>query len=215
FPIAAFYFHQASGLFLLGNVFMVPASFVMILGGMITVTLASFNIEIPLWVSVFNWFFWFCNNYIEWLSSFKNMVVETISFNPIQVFILLLMVVGIRFLVLKFSPRNLIYFMMLISIFEFIRIDKNYKFNQKEELIVFNQYKNSILGIRNGRNLDVLISNRDDSIKINQYLIKPYSINEGIHSVNYFDMESELNLNYIKTKNILIWNGKRFLIANR
>src|SRR5690606_16953070 len=69
FPIAAYYFHQSSGLFLAGNVLMIPASFLMISGGMFSVLLCSFHIELQLWTRLFNGFLRLCNEYIGWLSS--------------------------------------------------------------------------------------------------------------------------------------------------
>lgn len=215
FPIAAFYFHQSSGLFLAGNVLMIPASFLMILGGMLSVLLAWLNIDFEIWIKVFNGFFWLCNWFITWLSSHENFVFENISFNIFEVYVLLLIVLGIRFLVMNYSPKYLISMLGLFLIFELSRIQKSYELNQKEEFIVFNQYKNSVLGIRNGRNLDIFISDETDSVKIEQYILKPYSINQGINSINYFNMEDEVNSVYKKTENIIVWNDKKFLIANR
>lgn len=214
FPIAAFYFHQSSGLFLVGNILMIPASFLMILGGMFSVFSAWIGIDFEIWTQIFNGFFWLCNWFITWLSSHKNLVFENISFNIFEVYILLLFILGIRFLVMNYSPKYLISLIGLFLIFELSRIQKSYLFNQKEEFIVFNQYKNSVLGIRKGKNLDVFISYENDSVKISQYVVKPYSINEGIDSVNYFNMEDEVVSDYVKSKNIIIWNGKKILIAN-
>lgn len=215
FPIAASYFHQSSGLFLAGNILMVPASFLMILGGMFSVLLAWLNIDFEIWIRLFNGFFWLCNGFITWLSSHENLVFENISFNIFEVYVLLLFILGIRFLVMNYSPNYLISMLALFLIFELSRIHKIYSFSQKEEFIVFNQYKNSVLGIRNGKNLDIFISDETDAVKINPYIVKPYCINEGINSVNYFNMEDEVNLTYKKSKNIIVWNEKKILIANR
>ncbi|SMC71914.1 ComEC/Rec2 family competence protein [Moheibacter sediminis] len=215
FPIAAFYFHQSSGLFLAGNILMIPASFLMILGGMFSVLLAWLDIDFEIWIQVFNGFFWLCNWFINWLSSHENLVFENISFNILEVYVLLFIILGIRFLVMNYSPKYFISILTLFLIFQLSRIHKNYSFGQKEEFIVFNQYKNSILGIRKGKKLDVFISDEIDSAKINQYIIKPYCINEIIDSIHYFNMENEMNLTYAKSKNIIVWNGKKILIVNR
>lgn len=215
FPIATFYFHQTSGLFLAGNVLMIPASFLMILGGMLSVLLAWLNVDFQGWIWLFNQFFRLCNGFIDWLSSHESLVFDNISFSGIEVMTMLILTLLIRFLVLNYSPKYLISVLVLFLIFQFSRIQKNYELNQKEEFIVFNQYKNSVLGIRNGKRLDVFISNENDSLKINQYIVKPYCVNEGIDAINYFNMEREVNSNYNKSKNIIVWNGKKFLIADR
>lgn len=215
FPIATFYFHQTSGLFLAGNILMIPASFLMIVGGMLSVLLAWLNVDFQGWIWIFNGFFSWCNFFIEWLSSHESLVFENISFSWFEVIVMLLLTILVRFLVVNYSPKYLISILGLFLIFQLSRIHKNYLFNQKEELIVFNQYKNSVLGIRKGKNLDVFISDENGSEKINQYIVKPYFINEGIHSINYFKMEDEVNSTYTKSQNIIIWNGKKIMIVNR
>ena len=102
----------------------------------------------------------------------------------------------------------------LLLVFELNRIYKACHFNQKEEIIVFHQFKNSVIGVRNGSNLDVYVSDQSNSDKLDQYVIKPYVINEGIRSVNEFDMEDESASGYVKTKNLIFWKGKRILIVN-
>lgn len=214
FPIAAFYFHQSSGLFLAGNVLMIPASFIMIAGGMLSVLFASLNIELPFWTKTFNCFFHWCNEYIGWLSSHENWVFENLSFDLAEVIILILSLLILRYLVLNFTFKILIFMLSLLLVFELNRIYKACHFNQKEEVIVFHQFKNSVIGVRNGSNLDVYISDQSNSDKLDQYVINPYVINEGIRSVNEFDMEDESASGYVKTKNLIFWKGKRILIVN-
>lgn len=215
FPVAAFYFHQTSGLFLAGNILMIPASFLMIMGGMLSILLAYLNIDFQIWTWIFNGFFRLCNGFITWLSSHESLVFENISFNAFEVYILLLITFWIRFPIMDHSPRYLISMLGLFMVFQFSRIQKNYLFSQKEELIIFNQYKNSVLGIRKGNHMDVFISDKNDSAKVNQYIIKPYSINEAINTVGLFNMGDEVSSDYIKSENIIIWKGKKILIVNR
>lgn len=215
FPIAAYYFHQSSGLFLAGNILMIPASFLMISGGMLSILLASLNIDFQAWIWIFNGFFYLCNEYIGWLSSHENWVFENISFDFGEVFILMLMIIILRFLILKYAPKSAIFILILFLIFELNRIYKAYQFSLKEEIIVFHQYKNSVIGIRNGQKFDVYISDENESEKLYQYVIKPYVVNEGIQSVNHFKMADEVVSHYIKTKNLMVWKGKRILILNQ
>lgn len=214
FPFTAYYFHQTSGLFLAGNILMVPASFVMIVGGMFSILLVSFDIDLPFWTTAFNYFFHICNEYISWLSSYKSLIIENISMNLIQAILLIVITIVTRNLILKYSVGYLILILSLLSCFELIRFYKTYSIQNKEELIVFHQYKNSVTGIRKGKNLDLFVSDRKDSAKLEQYIVKPYSIKEGIESVNYFDFHSDLNSSYMKTENVLLWNGKRFIIVD-
>lgn len=215
FPIAAYYFHQSSGLFLAGNVLMIPASFIMICGGMLSVLLASLNIHFSPWVWLFNGFFEWVNAYIAWLSSHETWVFENISFSLTEVFLLISMVVCLRFLVSKNAPKFLILGLLLFFLFQLNRIQKTHYFKQKEEIIVFHQYKNSVVGIRKGIHLDVFIAEENEMEKLIDYILKPYLVNEGVFSVKYFQMDEERVSNYIKTKNLILWNGKKIFILNR
>ena len=64
-PCSAFYFNQFSGLFLLVNLVLVPASFFMIIGSIIAVIMAILNLNIPIYTTLFNSFIWACNSYIK------------------------------------------------------------------------------------------------------------------------------------------------------
>src|SRR5690606_36061060 len=172
-------------------------------------------IDFQAWVWAFNGFFYLCNEYIVWLSSHENWVFENISFDFGEVFILMLMIIILRFLILKYAPKYAIFILVLFLILELNRIYKAHHFSQKEEIIVFHQYKNSVLGIRNGTELDVFVADESESEKLYQYVIKPYVVNEGIQSVNHFKMADEVVSHYIKTKNLMVWNGKRILIVNQ
>ena len=70
-PISVFYFNQFSGLFLFGNLVLIPASFLMICGGIISVILATLNLKFNFYVWLFNQFIHWSNYYIYWLASFK------------------------------------------------------------------------------------------------------------------------------------------------
>lgn len=215
FPIAAFYFHQTSGLFLAGNLVMMLASNFMIAGGMLGILFQEMGWNFPWFISSFNHLIHFCNLYMKWLSDFDFLVFDRISFHFWEIIILLLLGILIRFLISKPKFPLVICFLFLILIFQIQRNYRMTKLNSKKEILVFHQYKNSVIGVRNGKNLDVYIRNMSDSLNIQKYLIQPYEINENIKKIQFYSMDEFHHSTYWKTKNLIEFEGKKILIAHQ
>jgi len=215
FPISVYYFHQTSGLFLAGNVVMIMASNFMIAGGMLSVALAMFNLFPEKWVWVFNSFIKLCNDYIQWLSGFDSLIFEGISFNLSEVFLILMLIILLRFVLLKPKFRYLVLSLSILLVFEVQRIFIDKKLVHKKEVIIFHQNRNSIIGIRNGNGMDVFMMNPDDSVKVKNYILKPYTIHEKIKRMNLFAMKDPVHSYYYKSNGILWWENQKIGIAGK
>src|SRR5690606_6521268 len=183
FPFSAYYFHQSSLLFLAGNAVMLAASYFMIVGGIFSVAVVVFNIDFPFWIFIFNQLIDWANGYVGWLSGFESLIFDRISLRPLDVFLLVSGFVLLRFIFLEFKFRFIVSFLIFIFAFESHRILLNRKLFQKREIIVFHQSRNSVIGIRQGNSMNVLMKNFSDSQKVHNYLIRPYSIKEGVHNL--------------------------------
>ena len=75
-------------------------------------------------------------------------------------------------------------------------------------MIVFHQPRNSVIGLRNGHQLDVYLMNNSDSVNIEKYLIKPYVIKEKIKIYNFKDLEEIQHLTYFKSESSIYLEGK-------
>lgn len=214
FPIAAYYFHQTSGLFLAGNFVMMLASNFMIAGGMISIILLELNIHFPLWISLFNAFIFYCNIYMDWLSGFDFLIFERISFQIWEVFLLLVLIILAKHVLLEMKFKVLITFIGLIFLFQIQHHNRIIKLNLKKEIIVFHQYKNSVIGIRNGKKMDVYVGNLSDTLNVQKYLMKSFSIHENIKDIQYFEMENPKQSFYGKSKNLIQVEQKKILILS-
>ncbi len=215
FPFSAYYFNQTSGLFLAGNLVMILASYFMIVGGIISVGLVCFDFFPKSWTMLFNFFIRICNDYIEWLSGFDSLIFEKISFNIPEVILILLAVVSLRFILMKPTFRLFIIFLGLILMFEVERIHRTKKLMDKKEIIVFHQNRNSIIGIRKGRKLDVFLSDLHDSARIKKFILNPYIIHEQIGKTKLYSLEDSVHSFYFKSRDALFWNDKKILIAEK
>jgi len=215
FPISVYYFHQTSGLFLAGNVVMIMASNFMIAGGMLSVALAALNIFPEKWVWVFNSFIRLCNDYIQWLSGFDALIFEGISLSPTEVFLVLTLIVLLKLTLLKPKFRYVVLALSFLFIIESERIIRNKNFAHKKELVIFHQNRNSIIGIRNGKKMDIFMINPDDSVKVKDYILKPYAIHEKIERIHLFGMQDSVHSYYYKSGGILWWENQTIGIAGK
>ena len=187
-PIAVYYFNQFSGLFLFGNLILIPASFLMICGGIISVILVIFDLKITYYVWIFNQFIYYSNQYIYWLASFK-FVAKDIYISLFTAILLGIIIYFLRPLILNKSRIALATIVGCIILIESGRFLQLYQLNTSNELIVFNQYKNSIIGIRNARNL-AIFSEKPIDEKTYNYILKPYKIHNRIKQVDFYSYQS-------------------------
>lgn len=187
-PFSIFYFNQTSGLFLLGNMVMIPAAFLMIMGGMLSLFLTSLGIRFPIWVTVFNFFIESCNRYIAFLAGHQLFVFDRISLSVFEVFLFLTALLGLRFLLAQPKFKVVLVALALISVFEIHRLVDLHQMSQKQEFIVFHQNKNSLIALRNGRSLDVFVADKSDSIRTEQFVIRPYMLHEKIKISRWHDI---------------------------
>lgn len=200
-PISVFYFNQFSSLFLFGNLVLIPASFLMICGGIISILLVIFDLNIPAYTWLYNQFIYVSNYYIYWLSSFGNFVIKDVYISMFTAILLIVILYCLKPIFLKKSKLALLIAFGSLFLIETDRFLAIYHLNNSNELIVFNQYKNSVIGIRNGRNFSVLSENLLDD-KTYQYTIKPYKIKNRIKQIDFYSYQSNFkHTHFIKHQN--------------
>lgn len=193
-PVSVFYFNQFSGLFLFGNLVLIPASFFMICGGIISIVLIIIKVEIPAYTWVFNQFISIINQYIYWLSDF-NFIAKEVYISLFTAMLIGVILYFLKPLFLKKSTTALFICLTCLLVIQMERLYHVYQLNKSNELIVFNQYKNSIIGIRNQRYLDVLSEKPLDE-KTYNFTIKPYKIHQRIKQVDFYSYHSSFRHQY-------------------
>lgn len=103
---------------------------------------------------------------------------------------------------------------MILLAFQVTRIYDDYIFNNKQELIVFQQYKASVIALREGKKLDIFW-HVEDSTNVRNYVINPYLTHEKIKHLNIHDlMSTNKGDNYIKAKNLIKLNEQVYYISD-
>lgn len=186
-PFSMYYFHQTSGLFLAGNIVMVFAAYVMIALGMLAVILTVLNILIPLLVLLFNGFIWICNTYIERLSSWDSLVFERIHLTWFESILLLIGLLLLRLLVFRPNFRWIFISLLLFVGFEGQRVVRQYRLLQKQEVVLFHHEKSAVIGIRQGKKMDVYIADLDHKENIQRFVINGFVVHQKIKKVHYYN----------------------------
>ncbi|MXV37279.1 DUF4131 domain-containing protein [Flavobacteriaceae bacterium Ap0902] len=214
-PISIFYFGQFSGLFIVGNLLLIPMAAILVGLSMFSVVLIRFNWDFNFYVLAIN----SASDFILWLikqiASFESLILDNLSISMLQLFILLGIIFCLKPLLTQFKWVKTLPLLSLIFLFQASRVYDNYRLNQKQEFIIFNQYKGNIIGIRNGNTMHVFQS-VEDSAKAFKYVIAPYALHQKIDSIQYYDLnESAKAATFIKENNLIKWANQRFYIVDQ
>lgn len=197
-PISLYYFHQFSGLFMITNLVVLPVlGFIMILG-IFVMFLAVFNIVPQIPLKILEFCITLLNDFIHWIASFKQFIFRDIPFNAALLITLYLMIIVVAIFSMKPNLQRLklvITSIILLQTSYFITV---YKQKSANELIVFNQKKQTIIGTKDGEKM-TLITN--DSIENNSmlqsYLVanfNPTVSNKPLRNTIYFNNQKILIL---------------------
>lgn len=213
-PFSIFYFHKFSGLFLVGNLLILPFAGCLVVISFIVIILLGLNIFPLFLIETINVLFQKVIGLITWITQFDSFIFKDISLNKTQLIIALAFLIWMKFVLQKFKWKKLIPALAIILIFQLSRIYNQENFGTKSELIVFNQYKGSVIGIRNAFEMNVFWQ-VEDSLKTLEYTIKPYLIHEQIKNVKFHSLFANDSTAYFIKKNGLIkFNNQTFYIVN-
>jgi len=213
-PFSTLYFHQFSGLFLFGNLLLIPASFLMICGAIIAILLNILHLDFAIYTHIFNEFIRVCNAYIYWLSHFDGIIFKQVYISQWTAILLLLILFLIRFIVLQHSKIALFTCLMALITIQIHRyLDVN-NIRNTNEIVIFHHYKGSIIGVRNGQDLAVFSSNNIDSAQVHSFVIRPYLIRNRIQNQAIYSLDSVVeHPHFYKSKHLLIAGNNRIFIG--
>lgn len=200
FPLSIYYFHQFPGLFFLTNLLVLPLlSFILGLG-VVVMLLAVIDIAPHFLVKTLEWSIYYLNKIISWVASFESFVFQNISFNwqmLLSCYLLIFMFI-LYFKKLDFS--RMAFALGTVILFQLSFFGTEYIQKTKQELIVFNVKRSTIVTERTGENV-IVYSNDSLSESTINFAIKPYLV--GNFS-NISKMERLNNVNYFNKNRILI-----------
>lgn len=193
-PLSIYYFNQLPGLFLIANIVVIPALFVILVLG-ITTIICSFLFNLPeLYIQLFRSLISIVNSFINWIANQDAFVFQKLHISESLMFCLYAIIISSVLLVKKKTFQNFAFLCLGIICFQLFYIIEDYQKSKSNELIVFYKTKTPIIGIRNGKTIK---SNKEYSFLYEDYATKAYINSEKIKSFekvnfkNYFSLEDK------------------------
>jgi competence protein ComEC len=106
FPLGLLYFHQFPNYFLLANLFVIPGSFIVLLGGILLLVLSVIPVIADFVGLILSWVIKLLNNIVFFFESLPYSLVESIYISVLQSYLLATIIV---FITLLFVKRRLAY----------------------------------------------------------------------------------------------------------
>ena len=198
-PISLYYFHQFPGLFLLSNLVIIPVLGAILIGGILIILLSVLEILPSFLANFYGFIISSLNKFVGFVSSQEAFLFKEISVSFLLMMSSYLLIIFGFQLFLKRKAKQILYFFIVVVLFQSVFIFEKYQRNKKQEIIVFQKSRNSIIGKRIGEKL--LISSDMDSIENHQQnLITSYKIGENVTVSYKNEIPNILNINQ---KNIL------------
>lgn len=186
-PLSLFYFHQFPGLFFLSNLVIIPFLGIILMFGIGVIILSLANALPEFLAILFQEIIQLMNQFVEWIANQSFFLIQNITFS----FSLMMSIYCIIFLTFKWIEKKnysrLILVLFAILVFSSVLIYEKFELETKNELVIFNKSKSSIIGRRFG---DSLVVNSGNTIDKLEYVIRPYLVGSGIGE-NYQMNESK------------------------
>lgn len=175
FPLSVYYFHQFPGLFFLTNMVLIPAlSIVMVLGTLLMVLayfdcfpmILSNSVEISITIM---------NRFIKWIASIETFIIKDIPLNFSLLLVSYLMIFSWTLWLKKPTFNKIIFALGSILVFQVVFISTNWQEQNKEELLVFNVPKSTILAKRVGKDITVITAENLEENGFKKKMLQSYA----------------------------------------
>lgn len=201
-PLTLYYFNQFPLLFLVANMVVIPLSNVVLVLGLLVLLLNLVWADAAILTGqLLGFLVEIMNGFISWIASFESLVFKEIPFTLLLTLLLYLSIVLFGFWLYKTSYTRTAAFLCSILIFQCAYSITSWQRKNNQELIVFNNRKNTILALKMPNHLSLMTR---DTLAQNTSAIRAY-------------MRSNFNppLEIKTVENILWFNNRKILLLDK
>lgn len=203
-PLSLYYFHQFPGLFFVTNLIVAPFLIFIMIFGIVVMIFAGFGFTPALLIKLLEWAVYGMDYCINWIASFKSFVLQDIPFNFYLLISIYFCFIATIIWFKKPQFHKLAWVLISILTLQTSWIKTQYDIYKKEELIIFNQKRNSLIAIRKGQ--EVALYGNDSIIK---------TASQNIALKSYLTANFSFIKNKTILKNSLYFNKNKILIIDR
>jgi len=198
-PFQLYYFHQFPGLFLLGNLVIIPFLGLLLSGGILCITLALLGILISPFVEAYAYLLDLLVAYVDWLSQFKALVFQSIFFTKPMFIAIMLTVFCFIIMMRSFKKTSISVFLIAGLVFCMISIEEFSKTDHCSELVIFHKSRQSLIGVKQGQHLQVY--GDTSQIQDDAYWYTNYKL---INRISDIDIKPLKNSYHIKENKLMV-----------
>ena len=154
-PLSLFYFHQFPGLFFVTNLIIIPFLGIILGYGLLCISLALLGILPSFIAEGFRLVIGFMNSVISWVAQQNSFVFKEIPFSEIQTLVTYVLIGTILISIQRFKPKNFIYILCAVVIFQLGFMYESYTSKTTEEFVVFQQTAQTVIGLKKGEHFEV------------------------------------------------------------
>lgn len=197
-PISLYYFHQFPSLFILSNLVIIPFLGGILLFGIMIIFLALLNFLPQFLADGYQFIISLMNSFVSWISHQESFLLQEISMSLPAMFVWYVVIVLFFQVWIHKSAKRIFYFLGAVVLLQGVYLFEKFEKENKKELLVFHKSRNSIIGMREGKELRIY--NLEYAI-INEKLFQSYRIGENVNTVV---IDSTFNYTTFKNKQLLI-----------
>ena len=178
FPLSLYYFHQFPGLFFITNLIILFPLTIILAYGVVVCILAAFGVVFVPMIRALEWSIWFINQVVKCIASLESFVLQNIPLTNLMLFGLYLFLITSILWLKKPSFQKLVVSLIAFFLFELASLKAKFDVEKSKEFVVFYQKKNTIIGLRNGKNIGLFYntnSTLDNNPMIQSYLISNFN----------------------------------------
>ncbi len=198
-PLSIYYFHQFPGLFFITNLLILPGLGVIMALGVFVLLLAAFDC-IPLFLSkLLEISVLILNKIINWIASFESFIIKDIAFNWYLLISLYLLIIATIVWLKKPSYIRINAVLLSVFIFQSAYFSTQWINDKKNETIVFDVKKESLIAKRIGKQVTIYAN---DSFK-NKSVLKSYL------TANFCEIKQQKSI-----QNVAFFNSRKIIILD-
>lgn len=214
-PFCLYYFKQFPGLFILANAVVVPLTGIILIVALLTLAL-NFTFTQASFITgqILEWFIKAMNVYTSWIASFSSFNFKNITFTISLSILLGGVLICIGFWLFKQSYKRTIAVLASLLIFQIGYLAHRTTINNKEELIVFNSYKEPLITIKKEKQVTILSNDTLASSlqAITDYKMANFNPKDTIITLKNFLLLKEQKILVIDKRNLYPENIKPDII---
>ncbi len=183
-PLSLFYFHQFPLLFFVSSLVIIPILGIVLGFGFLVLFLAYFNILPNFIASIYGGIIEKMNIFIQFIAKKEQFLIKNIFFSAFLVFGFYFLIIAIYRFFEKQNFKKLQTILITILCIQLIYFYEKYQRESTKEILIFNQSRHSVIGIREG-NFLTIYHNTSDFSKYS--IIDTYQRGTGVSTIKIYD----------------------------